>query len=732
MSIFSRVPKKSLFTPRRVKTATYIQMELTECGAVSLSIVLAYFRKYVPIEELRIECNITRDGSNAANIVAAAEHYGLLTEGYSLDIADIDQVSLPAIIHWNLEHFVVLEGFGDDFVYINDPGTGPRTVTAEEFNESFSGITLCFEPGEDFTPSGSPPNMFSQILERITPIKTPLIYAGLASLCLIIPGLALPAINQIFVDQIIINKNYDWALGISLFLIGLFIVEWSLHWLEKVVLFKSYIKMSVISSSKTFWHMLRLPYSYYTQRLPGEIAYRLGANEAISNALSNQFIPFFISAILIVFYGLALIYYNTTIALIAFATILANFLVFRAIYRSKNDALARLQADSGKTTSYALGILENIENIKEMGMEYECFPTWAGYYTKTLNSSLNIGKKDVILGTLPAVFEILAVVGVMGIGGFSVINGTITIGMLIAIQILMRNLLTPLMQFMYLSENIQFLKVNIDKIHDVLKYEIDPQYEKPSNAHTELKKKLEGYLAFDNLTFSYGNASEDVLKNIHFEVSPGKSIALVGKSGSGKSTIAKLIAGLYPPREGVILFDQTLADDLPNITIRSSLSVVEQKPFIFRGTAKENLTMLDPSIKDHDIIDAAKDACIHEMILGRKGGYDFLLDQDGMNISGGERQCFEIARGLVKNPSILVLDEATSSLDSAIEHEIIKRIRRRGVSIIMIAHRLSTIKACDEIIVLDKGVIVAKGTHDELLETSLIYSQMIQSESGAA
>ncbi len=704
-------------------------MEVTECGAVCLSIILSYYKKYIPIEELRIACNINRDGSNAQNISIAAESYGLECEGYSLDTHELNEVSLPAIIHWNLEHFVVLEGFGKDCIYINDPATGPRSLSIEEFDRSFTGITLCFEKSPSFTPSGTPPNITLPILERIKLIKSSLIFASITSLCLILPGLALPAVSQVFVDQIIINKNFGWSLGIFLSLLLIFSIEWILCWLERFVLFRSYIKMSIVSSCKTLWHLLRLPFSFYTQRLPGEIAYRIGANDTISGVISMELIPIGISAFLIVFYAFAMLYYDVIIALIAFMTIGLNFLLLRSVYRSKNDAYARFQADSGKSTSYSLGILENIENIKEMGMEYKCFPNWAGYYTKKLNSTLSIGKKDAILGTLPVVFEVLAILAVLGVGGWRVINGSITIGMLIALQILMRNLLRPLMNFVHLSSNIQFIKVDLGRIFDILKYNIDPQFSKEVIRDELTEKKLEGYLEFDNVSFSYGSATEDVLKNIHLEVSPGKSVALVGKTGSGKSTIAKLISGLYSPREGVVLFDHKPFEKIPNLTLRSSLSVVEQKPFLFQGTVKENLTFLDNTIPQKDIIQAAKDACIHELIIGRKEGYESQIEQDGANLSGGERQCFEIARALVKNPNFIVLDEATSSLDSSNEYEIIKNIRRRGVALIMIAHRLSTIKACDEIIVLDKGEIIAKGTHDELIQSCDLYLNMIRAES---
>lgn len=716
----------SNFRFRRIKTPTIIQMEVAECGAACLAIILAHYKKYIPLEELRVSCGITRDGSKANNIISAAEHYGLIAHGYSTTLPSLDDIELPAILFWNFEHFVVLEGFDKEVAYINDPAAGPRAVSYEDLDLCYSGVVLSFEKGPDFKPSGSPKKIIPTLLEKSKLILQPLVFIFLASMAAIIPGLAQPAISQVFMDQIIMENNLEWVWGIVFSMIAIIVVKSVLTFVLDNVLFKTQTRLSVILSTSSFWHLLCIPYVFFTVRNPGEISYRLNANDSISSSVSTKIVPTVISSILVVVYGAAIIYYDLTMAIAGFAIIALDMWTLQRVYRVKTDAYASYQSNSGKFNSYALGLLGNIGSVKEMGMEYKLFSTLSGHYTKMRNSELTMIQKNIILEVVPGFLQALSGIIVLGIGCWKVMNGTFSVGMLFAVQMLMSSLIGPATSLVGMAEMIQFLKIDIDRIDDINSFPAEPIPLQSKISHD--MKKLEGNVSVQNLSFAYGPLSPKVLDGISFELAPGKSIALVGPTGSGKSTVAKLISGLYKPDSGEILFDGFSRENLARDLIHNSLAVVEQHPFLLKGTVKENITLLDTEIKEEDILKAVKDACLTPLIMSRKGGFEFEIEQGGSNISGGQKQCFEIARALTRNPTILILDEATSTLDSEIEVDIITHVRRRGIALLMVAHRLSTIKTCDEIIVLDKGKVVAKGTHAELREVPGIYQDLVQAE----
>jgi ATP-binding cassette, subfamily C, bacterial len=369
--------------------------------------------------------------------------------------------------------------------------------------------------------------------------------------------------------------------------------------------------------------------------------------------------------------------------------------------------------------------LQNIETLHANNMGIKFFSKWAGYYTKVVNTLQEVGKKDIVLAVMSPFLNSLTTLTLFGIGIWRILNGSLTIGMFVALQMLLRYLMNPVMQLVGFSQSIQLLKVDASRLNDLLSQPVDPLFLKKVEPQ-ETDTKLKGHAEMRGIVFGYNFLDAPILENINLEISPGKSVALIGPTGCGKSTVAKLLAGLFHSWKGEILFDGKASEQIPLKIIVNSLSLVEQEPFIFNGTVKENLTMLDPEIDMEDIIKAAKDARIHNEILARQGGYDHVLEENGANLSQGQRQRLEIARGLIKNPSMLILDEATSALDSGMEEEIIKNIRRRGCAVLIIAHRLSTIRSCDEILIMEKGKIVEKGTHDELKQKSKIYQEFIE------
>lgn len=713
----------------RVKTPTVIQMEAVECGAASLSIILSHFGRYVPLEELRIECGVSRDGSNALNLIKAGKKYGLEGHGYRLELEEALELDTPAIIFWEFNHFLVLEGFGKDCVFLNDPAMGPRKVSYEEFDEGYIGIAIIFEKTEAFKSGGKPPSITKELIKRLNSVPAPLLYLFLAGLCLLIPGLALPGFTRIFVDNILIANLLNWkwdflgAMGIAL------LIQGALAALQNYFLNRLNGKLSLRFSSDFLWHILRLPISFYSQRYTAEIAYRTNFNNLISSMLTGTLATTFINLILVVFYGVIMFQYDVVIAWIGVIAALGNLWMMFLIQRSRMDSYARLQQERSKALGNALGGLQYIETIKSTGTEADFFARFTGFFTKNVNAQQEISRKDTLLSTFPPLLQALAVMFLLGIGGYRAMYGDLTIGMLIALQTLLLTFLKPVGQFVNFGQLIQNMKIDIGRLNDVLAYPIDRTYHIPSCTDISTIKKLEGHLEFRNVTFGYSPLAPPLIENLSFVIKPGERLALVGPTGCGKSTIARLSCGLYHPWEGEILFDgKPYTEIYPEVRHRSIASV-DQEIFLFSGTIRENLTLWDTTIDEYLITRATHDAQIHEEILARQKGYDSEVTEGGHNFSGGQRQRLEIARALINLPTILILDEATSSLDSESEKIISDNIRRRGCSCIMIAHRLSTIQDCDEIIVLSEGKVEQRGTHDTLKTQKGLYQDLVNSES---
>ena len=713
----------------REKTTTVIQMEAVECGAAALSIILSNFGKYVPLEELRIECGVSRDGSNALNLIKAATKYGLEGHGYRLELEDVMEVSSPAIIFWEFNHFLVLEGFGKDCVYLNDPAMGPRKVSYEEFDEGYIGIAILFEKTDEFKPGGKPPSITKELYKRLKSVPAPLFYLLLAGLCLIIPGLALPAFTRIFIDNILIANLLEWKWDFLGAMVIALLIQGALSGLQNYFLNRLNGKLSLRFSSDFLWHILRLPISFYSQRYTAEIAYRTSFNNRIAQMLTGTLATTFINLILVIFYGVIMFQYDVIIAWIGVIAALGNLWMMLVIQRSRMDSYARLQQERSKALGNALGGLQYIETIKSTGTETDFFARFTGYFTKNINAQQEISRKDAILSTFPPLLQSLAVMFLLGIGGYRAMQGDLTIGMLIALQTLLLTFLQPVGQFVNFGQLIQNMKIDIGRLNDVLAYPIDKTYHTPSCTDISKIKKLDGHLEFRNVTFGYSPLSPPLIENLSFVIKPGQRLALVGPTGCGKSTIAKMSCGLYQPWSGEILYDgKPFLEICPEVKHRS-LASVDQEIFLFSGTIRENLTLWDVTIDENWITRATHDAQIHEEILARPHGYDSELSEGGKNLSGGQRQRLEIARALLYKPSILILDEATSSLDSETEKVISDNLRRRGCSCIMIAHRLSTIQDCDEIIVLSDGKVMQRGKHEELKNQEGIYQDLVNSES---
>jgi NHLM bacteriocin system ABC transporter peptidase/ATP-binding protein len=713
---------------RRVKTPTILQMEAVECGAASLAMILAYYGRFVPLEKLRMDCGISRDGSKASNLVRAAKGYGLTAQGYRLEPDDFDTVELPVIVFWNFNHFVVVEGVEKEGFYLNDPATGPRRVSTEEFNKSFTGVVLSFDPGPDFRKGGSSPNILKSLAARLEGSRVALAYVLLASLFLVAPGLIIPVFSKIFVDDILVGSMKSWIFPLLWGMALTAALRGVLTWMQQYFLLYTERKFAVTSSTTFFWHVLRLPIEFFTQRYPGDIAGRVAINDQISNLLSGQFTTNVINMFMIVFYAVVMFQYDILLTCVGIFMALANFVVLKNISRNRININKKLQQEEGKLLGTTMDGLMTIETLKATGSESDFFAKWAGYQAKVITSQQQLGLPNQVLTVVPVLLMSITNAAILTLGGFRVMDGHLTVGMLVAFQSLMISFLGPVNQLVSLGGVIQTTEANLNRLDDVLKYELDEAFQSTENiaAPEGAAVKLTGELKMIDVTFGYSRLEPPLIENFNLSLLPGTRVALIGGSGSGKSTIAKVVSGLYKPWSGDILFDGKPRANLHPAALSNSVAMVDQDIFIFEGTIKENLTLWDTTIPDRKITFAAKDACIHDDIAARTGAYNCVVEEGGRNFSGGQCQRMEIARALVTDPTILILDEATSSLDPKTEMMIDANLRRRGCTCLIVAHRLSTIRDCDEIIVLDQGKVAQRGTHEELLGVDGLYKDLIK------
>lgn len=713
---------------KRAKVPTVLQMEAVECGAAALAMILAYYGKYVPLEEMRTACGVSRDGSKASNILKAARNYGLEAKGYRKEPESLKTMKFPVIIHWNFNHFLVLEGFDRGYAYLNDPVSGPRSVPEEEFDQSFTGIVMAFEVGPDFEKNGGKPSIAIALKKRLKGSEKALAYVFLVGLALVIPGLVIPVFSKIFVDDILLGGKENWLGPLLLGMALTAVLRGVLTRLQQYYLLRLETKIALSTSAQFLWHVLCLPVEFFTQRYTGDISMRVQSNDRVARLLSGELATNALNFVMIIFYFALMVQYSLLLALAGVLAAAANILYLKYVSRRRVDLNNKLLQDQGKLSGASMSGLQIIETLKATGSESDFFAKWSGYQAKTLNAEQEMGFSTQCLSAIPAFLSTLTNAVVLVLGGFLIFRGELTIGMLVAFQSLMTSFLEPVNGLVSLGSELQEMEGDMNRLDDVLQYPVDPQTKEDftDGGSKEYYQKLEGYLELRDLTFGYSRLEPPLIENFSLKLTPGARVALVGGSGSGKSTVAKLVSGIYRPWSGEILFDGKPWESIPRAAINNSLGLVDQDIFLFQGTIRDNLTMWDNTVSEFDIIRAAKDACIHDDITSKAGGYDQLLNEGGSNFSGGQRQRLEIARALTGNPAILVLDEATSALDPLTEKLVDEGIRRRGCTCLIVAHRLSTIRDCDEIVVLERGKIVQRGTHDQLKDIDGHYAELIK------
>lgn len=716
---------------QRISTPVLLQMHATECGAACLGSVLAYFGRWVPLTELREKCEVSRDGSSAASIVRAARYYGLECSGLSLRAESLKLLELPLILFWQFSHFVVLEGFDERYFYLNDPATGRRRITSEEFNKAYSGIALRLSPDTEFSPGGERPSLLTQLRTLLAGSWRVLIGVITCGLMLSLLALVIPVSLSVFVDRVL-EARTAW-LGLVATLLGAGVFVYVLSLLKHRFLKRLAIRISVIGYDRGISRLLRLPVGFFQHRLVGDLTDRVSSIDRIAKNLTERFLVLLIDMSMSVVLLIAMFIFEPMLTFIVLLLgvshgVLARFLnAFRAV---RSQAMRREQ---GLLLGVGMQMLSNADNLRMTGSDDRFFSRWSGQQARELHTRQLFSELVSVDTALPGLIGILRAAAILGVGASMVIANQMTLGTLVGFYILAEMFLTPIGRFFEFADERQALETDLQRLDDIAKAAEDPVFSQRRPGTQSIstlngRLQLTGHLEMRNVTFGFNKNRPPLIENFNLVTKPGQRIAVVGPSGSGKSTLARLVSGMYQPWSGEILFDGYPRDEVPEDVLRRSISMVDQEIVLFSASLRDNITLWNPAVPDEAIFAAARDACIHNEILVRPDGYATFVEEGGVNFSGGQRQRLEIARALVGNPTLLILDEATSSLDAATEEDVDDALRRRGVTCLIVAHRLSTVRDCDEIVVLDKGVEVQRGTHDELiLDEAGTYFKLVRS-----
>ncbi|MFD4610512.1 NHLP family bacteriocin export ABC transporter peptidase/permease/ATPase subunit [Streptomyces sp. NPDC058440] len=713
---------------RTVRTPTVLQMEAVECGAASLAMVLGHHGRHVPLEELRIACGVSRDGSRASNLLKAARGYGLTAKGMQMDTAALAGVKAPAVLFWEFNHYVVYDGMGRRLgrrgVFVNDPGKGRRFVPMEDFDTSYTGVVLVMEPGEDFEKGGRKPGVLGALPARMRGTAGTMPAAVLASLLLVAVGAAVPALSRTYIDTYLIGGRTS-LLGVLFASMGVCVLlTVVLTWLQQANLLHGRLISSTLAGARFLRHLLRLPVTFFAQRAPADLVQRLASNDQVAETLARDLAAAGVDAVVVVLYALLLYTYDPQLTFVGIGVALLNVVAMRVVVRLRATRTAKLRADNARLTNTAYTGLQLIETMKATGGEDGYFRKWAGQHATTLEEQQRLGAPTAWLGVVAPALATLNSALILWIGGMRAVEGHISVGLLVAFQALVTRFTAPLTRLNGVAGRIQDFAADVARLKDVENFQADPLYTRPRGGDST--RRLHGHVELENLTFGYSPLDKPLLTGFDLTVGPGRQVALVGGSGSGKSTVSRLISGLYTPWDGVIRIDGQRLEDIPRGALAASVSFVDQDVFLFEGTVRDNVALWDPSIPDDAVVEALRDAALYEVVTRRPGGIHSRVEQDGRNFSGGQRQRLEIARALVRRPSILVLDEVTSALDAETEQTVMDNLRRRGCACVVIAHRLSTVRDSDEIVVLQHGTVVERGRHGELMAHGGAYAALVR------
>lgn len=716
------------------KVPQVMQMEALECGAACLTMILAYYGRWVPLEQVRADCGVSRDGSKAVNILKAARSYGLTAKGKTFSLKALRKNgSYPCILFWNFNHFVVLTGFGRNCAYINDPARGQVKVPIKEFEDAFTGIVLEFARTDDFVEGGTKPNMIGYAYKRLEGLGGPIAFVMATAAIMSLVTIISTSLGQVFMDHILSGANPNWIYPLVAVMSGLAFVAFVVSVLNAVYLLRIQGKTAVVSSSRFMRHLLHLPMGFFEQRMVGDLQQRQSSNETIAFTLVGQLAPVLINMVMLVFYLAIMLKKSVILSLVGITAVVLNAFVAHYTSRKRVNVSRSMAMDNGKLYGTTIGGIELIETIKSTGGENGYFCKWAGYQASVNEGEVRLAAINEYLGAVPLILTQLVNIVVLVLGIWLIIQNEFTAGSLLVFQGYLSAFTMPVTQLIGLGQTVQEMQTQMERIEDVMRYKPDvPEdvTDLEDNAVQTLdgREKLDGMVDLEGISFGYSPLDPPLIEDFNLHLEPGDWVALVGSSGCGKSTIAKLVSGLYKPWTGSISFDGMPIEDIPLPVLRGSLAVVDQNLVAFEDTVSENVKLWDQSIMDYEVILACRDAGIHDEIINREGAYSSPILPGGRNFSGGQLQRLELARALAQDPTIVILDEATSALDAQTEEGVIKRIRDRGITCIVVAHRLSTIRDCDEIIVLDEGKVVERGTHDELLAANGAYATLVRND----
>ena len=720
---------KQPLTKGVAKVPVIMQLEALECGAACLAMIMAYYGTWVPLEQVRVDCGVSRDGSKAKNVLLAARNYGFEAGGFRCELDALkNNFVYPCIIHWEFNHFVVLDGFKGNYAYINDPARGEVKLTIEEFDRSFTGICLKILPGENYVPSGKPKTILDYVNGRLSGAGEAVAFLLITTILGYLFGVVDPIFSKFFLDRLLTGENRELLMPFIFLMTVLAVAELTVALIKAIFQMKINGKIAMVGNSSFMWKVLKMPMEFFSQRLSGDILQRQGSNAKIAATLVNTFTPLVLNVAMMFFYLFLMLRYSVLLTLVGTSAIVINLFLSRII-SEKRTKIARVQLrDQGKLAAATVSGIQMVETIKASGAENGYFQKWAGYQASENSQTMKFNRVNNYLGMIPSLMAKIANIAVTALGVLLVIRGNFTLGSIITFQGFLGAFMSPAMTIISAGQSIQEMRTEMERIDDVMKYPDDDYFRDDPIEEDKDYSKLGGKVELKNITFGYSKLAEPLIEDFSMTMEPGSRVAFVGSSGCGKSTLSKLISGLYKPWSGEILFDGRPISDIDRTVFTSSVAVVDQDIVLFEDTIENNIRMWNDSLKDFEVIMAAKDAQIYNDIMAREGGFKGMLTEGGKDLSGGQRQRIEIARVLAQDPSIIIMDEATSALDAKTEYELVKAVKDRGITCIVIAHRLSTIRDCDEIIVLDRGKVVERGTHEELIAHGGVYTELIASD----